>query len=120
MTDYLPKILVVDDYPANLAAMKKLLAGCSAQIFTASSGNEALTKTLDRDFSLILLDVQMPEMDGFETAEIIRTSGRTKVTPIIFLTAFSKDEQNIFKGYNSGLSIICLNRLVPQFFSVRS
>ncbi len=102
MTDYLPKILIVDDRPANLLAMKKLLAKSQAELFTASSGNEALNRIIDNDFALILLDVQMPDMDGFETAEIMRSSDYAAATPIIFVTAISKEQQHVFQGYETG------------------
>ena len=102
MTAYLPKILVVDDRPENLVAMKKVLAKIQAKLYTASSGNEALSLIIDNDFALILLDVQMPEMDGFETAEIMRSSDYAATTPIIFVTAISKEPQHVFRGYDSG------------------
>ncbi len=76
MSVYLPKILIVDDRPENLVAMKKVLARTQAKLYTASSGNEALSLIVSNDFALILLDVQMPEMDGFETAEIMRSLKR--------------------------------------------
>lgn len=97
-----PEILVVDDRPENLLAMKRLLRDLEAVICTASSGNEALEMVLDHDFALILLDVQMPDMDGFETAEMIRLYDKTAHVPIIFVTAISTEQQHIFKGYESG------------------
>lgn len=102
MTDSISKILIVDDLPANLVAMKKLLSKIHAEIYTASSGNEALSLIIDHDFALILLDVQMPGMDGFETAEIMRSSDYARITPIIFVTAISKEQQHVFRGYDSG------------------
>lgn len=102
MTVYLPKILIVDDRPENLVAMKKVLARTQARLYTASSGNEALSLIISNDFALILLDVQMPEMDGFETAEIMRSSDYAATTPIIFITAISKEQQHVFRGYDSG------------------
>lgn len=97
-------ILVVDDRPENLFSMKQLLEAEELQIsvITANSGLEALELTLKFDFSLILLDVQMPEMNGYETAELLRGSRKTKLIPIIFVTANSREENNIFKGYKSG------------------
>lgn len=97
-----PKILVVDDTPANLVAMRLLLRGVNAQIVEAASGNQALAATLDHDFALILLDVQMPEMDGFEVASLLSDDERTRGTPIIFVTAAYRDDVNRIKGYRHG------------------
>lgn len=95
-------ILIVDDKPANLMALRKLLAKPGLNIIDASSGNEALALLLEHDFALILLDVQMPDMDGFETAEIMRGNEETKNIPIIFVTAISKEQKYIFEGYDKG------------------
>ncbi len=97
-------ILVVDDRQENLFTMKQLLEAEDLEInvITADSGLEALEKTLEEDFALILMDVQMPEMSGYETAELLRGSRRTKLIPIIFVTANSREDNNIFKGYESG------------------
>lgn len=97
-----PEILVVDDRAENLLAMERLLEDLDAEIYSATSGNDALALVLDHDFALILLDVQMPDMDGFETAEMIRLSDETAHIPIIFVTAISKERQHVFKGYESG------------------
>ncbi len=97
-----PEILIVDDRAENLLAMERLLEDVDAEIYTASSGNDALSLVLDHDFALILLDVQMPDMDGFETAEMIRLSDEKAHIPIIFVTAISKEQQHVFKGYESG------------------
>jgi len=78
-----PEILIVDDRAENLLAMERLLEDVDAEIYTASSGNDALSLVLDHDFALILLDVQMPDMDGFETAEMIRLSDEKAHIPII-------------------------------------
>ncbi len=95
-------ILIVDDRPENLLALESLLENPSLNIIKANSGNEALGLVLEHDFALVLLDVQMPEMDGFETAELMRSSQKTKHIPIIFVTAISKEQQHIFKGYEAG------------------
>jgi two-component system sensor histidine kinase/response regulator len=95
-------ILIVDDRPENLLALESLLENPSLNIMKANSGNEALGLVLQHDFALVLLDVQMPEMDGFETAELMRSSQKTKHIPIIFVTAISKEQQHIFKGYEAG------------------
>lgn len=97
-----PNILVVDDTEANLVAMKTLLKQVDANVITASSGNEALACLLHQQFALILLDVQMPDMDGFETAELISKIEGYRQIPIIFVTAIEKDEQKAFKGYDLG------------------
>ena len=96
------KILIVDDREENLFAMEALLENPDLLIITARSGNEALGILLDQEVALILMDVQMPGMNGFETAELIRGSSRTRHIPIIFVTAISKEQRNIFQGYESG------------------
>lgn len=95
-------ILIVDDRPDNLFVLESLLENMNCNIIKATSGNEALSLMLDYDFALVLLDVQMPEMDGFETAELMRSNGRTRYIPIIFVTAISKEQKCIFKGYEVG------------------
>jgi signal transduction histidine kinase len=95
-------ILIVDDHPENLLALESILENPDLNILKASSGNEALGLLLDYDVSLVLLDVQMPGMDGFETAELMRSNDRTKNIPIIFVTAISKQRKHIFKGYEAG------------------
>ena len=96
------KILVVDDIPANLVAMRALLAGPDQEVLTAGSGAEALEMLLAHDVALALLDVQMPSMDGYALAELMRGSERTRHVPIIFLTAGSKEARASFRGYESG------------------
>jgi diguanylate cyclase (GGDEF)-like protein len=98
----LPKILVVDDTAANLIAMRRLLASSNAQIFEAASGNEALALCLDHRFALILLDVNMPGMDGFEVATLLGAAEQLRDTPIIFVTAAYADDLHQLKGYRSG------------------
>ncbi len=95
-------ILIVDDQPANLLALESLLERPDIQVLKAGSGNEALGIMLETDVALVLMDVQMPEMDGFETAELMRQSTRTRHIPIIFVTAISKEQQHVFRGYESG------------------
>ena len=104
MTSYpsIPKILIVDDRPANLVAMKKMLSAVTAELVFAGSGNEALALTLQYKFALCLLDVMMPEMDGFETADLMRQNDATMGMPIIFVTAMDKSDKHIFQGYASG------------------
>jgi len=97
-----PKILVVDDTHANLVAMRVLLADCGAELLEASSGNQALAMCLDHEFALILLDVNMPDMDGFEVASLLGESGQLQETPIIFVTAAYADDLHRLKGYRFG------------------
>ncbi|NHN28260.1 response regulator [Paenibacillus agricola] len=96
------KILVVDDREENLYAMEKILKTLGCAIFKAHSGNEALSYTLRHDFALILLDVNMPEMNGFELAEILHGNKTTKRIPIIFVTAIHKEDASVYKGYETG------------------
>jgi diguanylate cyclase (GGDEF)-like protein len=95
-------LLVVDDYPENLVTMRAVLQRQDWCIITASSGIEALTVLLEREVDLVLLDVQMPGMDGFEVARLMRGSHRTRLTPIIFLTANEQSKDAVHKGYASG------------------
>jgi len=95
-------VLLVDDKPENLLALENLLENPDLNIVRATSGNEALGLMLEYDFALVLLDVQMPGMDGFETAGLMRGNERTKHIPIIFVTAISKEQRHVFKGYETG------------------
>ncbi|QJX01636.1 response regulator [Alcanivorax sp. IO_7] len=94
-------ILVVDDHRENLVAMEALLEE-GRNLVMAQSGNEALALALKHDFALVLLDVQMPEMDGFEVAQLMRRNRKTRHIPIIFVTAISKEQRYVFKGYETG------------------
>src|SRR4051812_31133767 len=95
-------ILLVDDRPENLLALEGVLEPIGRPLMRALSGDEALKKLLTEDVAVILLDVQMPGMDGFETADYIKRLERTKHIPIIFLTALSTDTEHVFRGYASG------------------
>ncbi len=95
-------ILIVDDRPENLLTLEGILENEELNILKAHSGNEALSIMLEHNVSLVLMDVQMPGMDGFEVAEIMRSTDRTKYIPIIFVTAISKQRQHIFRGYETG------------------
>lgn len=97
-----PSMLIVDDTPENLVALEAVLEDVDCEVDTAESGNEALSRLLKKEYALVLLDVQMPEMDGFEVAEIMRSNPRTANVPIIFVTAISKEDQYVKKGYESG------------------
>lgn len=95
-------ILIVDDNQSNLYSLKKLLESKSFQVDTAESGEEALMKALKNDYALIILDVQMPDMDGFEVAETLAGYSKTKEVPIIFLSAVNTEKRFITRGYASG------------------
>ena len=96
------KCLLVDDLEDNLLALAALLQSEDVETFCAQSGPEALELLLVHDFALAFLDVQMPDMDGFELAELMRGSERTRHVPIIFVTAGAREQQRVFKGYESG------------------
>ncbi len=95
-------VLLVDDHPENLIALEAILGELGQNLVFANSGEEALRCLLHQDFAVILLDVQMPGMDGFETASLIRQRQRSRNTPIIFLTAFSTSDDLMVKGYSLG------------------
>ncbi len=95
-------VLLVDDRPENLLALEGILEPLGQNLLYAQSGEDALRQLLLHDVAVILLDVQMPELDGFETASLIKQRERTKHIPIIFVTAISKDEQQVFRGYSAG------------------
>ena len=107
-------VLAVDDIPENLAALEALLDGDSIELVQARSGSEALELLLKRDFAVALLDVQMPGMDGFELAELMRGTERTRRIPIIFLTAVATDERRKFQGYEAGAVDYLLKPVDPQ------
>ncbi|WP_407561576.1 two-component system response regulator [Streptomyces sp. 184] len=96
------KILLVDDRPENLLALEAILSALDQHLVRASSGEEALKALLTEDFAVILLDVQMPGMDGFETAAHIKRRERTRDIPIIFLTAINHGPHHTFRGYAAG------------------
>src|SRR6478672_7728208 len=101
MTDR-AKILMVDDRPENLLALEAILGSLDLDLVRATSGDEALRALLRHDFALILLDAQMPGMDGYETATRIKRRTRTRDVPIIFLTAVDKDLNSSYRGYVAG------------------
>lgn len=95
-------ILIVDDNPDNLPPIERLLASPDLNIIHATSGRQAIALTEKHDFALILMDVRMPDMDGFETAAHIHENPDTTDVPIIFVTAIGKDQKDIYKGYQAG------------------
>jgi PAS domain S-box-containing protein len=102
MMDARVNILLVDDQPSNLLALDSILGDMELNIVSVESGRKALKALLDREFAVILLDVQMPELDGFETAQLIRQRDKSRDTPIIFLTALSRSEDHVYRGYELG------------------
>jgi signal transduction histidine kinase/HPt (histidine-containing phosphotransfer) domain-containing protein len=109
-----PNILVVDDREENLVSMEALLSEADACIHKARSGNEALSLMLDNTYALVLLDVQMPEMDGFEIAELMRSKKKTQHVPIIFVTAISHEQKYVFKGYELGAVDYLFKPIEPE------
>jgi len=107
-------VLLVDDHPQNLLALEAILNSLGQNLVKAHSGAEALRCLLNQDFAVILLDVQMPGMDGFETAKLIRQRERSLNTPIIFLTAFSTSDTLVFKGYSLGAVDYLFKPLQPE------
>jgi PAS domain S-box-containing protein len=107
------KLLLVDDTPENLISLEAALYGLGEELVMAHSGKEALRHLLNDDFAAILLDVRMPEMDGFETAELIRSRPRSRQTPIIFLTGY-KSEEHLFRGYDLGAVDFLFKPIVPE------
>lgn len=102
MTDNRVNVLLVDDRAENLLALEAILEPLGQLLIRANSGPEALRRVLETDFAVILLDVQMPGMNGFEVAEIIKSRERSRTIPIIFLSAISKEDAYVFKGYSMG------------------
>ncbi|NQE36555.1 response regulator [Microcoleus asticus] len=110
-------VLLVDDRPENLVALEAILNSPSYNLVQANSGAEALRCLLNEDFAVILLDVQMPGMDGFETATLIRSRDRSRSTPIIFITAFSSNDTHVFKGYSLGAVDYLFKPLEPEILT---
>lgn len=114
------KILLVDDLPENLFALELILSSKDYLCIRANSGNEALKILLhDQDFAIILMDVQMPEMDGFETVELIREIETLKHIPIIFLTASMENSVHIYKGYLAGAVDYLIKPLIPEILKAK-
>ena len=111
-----PKVLIVDDKLENLIALETLLQDIEAKCVRALSGNEALQLSLEYEFACIILDVQMPGMNGFEVAELLRMKKDTEHIPIIFVTAISKEDKYIFKGYEVGAVDYIFKPIEPLIF----
>lgn len=112
------KVLLVDDLPENLLALRSLIQTEDRTIFQASSADEALSLLLEHEFALAILDVKMPGMNGFELAELMRGTAKTKRIPIIFVSAVGRDMDYAFRGYESGAVDFLHKPLSP--FEVRS
>ena len=108
-------ILLVDDQPANLVALEAMLQGLGQNLIRAESGREALKWLLTNEFAVILLDVKMPEMDGFETAALIRQRDKSRHTPILFLTAADNSQTHAVRGYAVGAVDYLVKPVVPEF-----
>jgi two-component system, sensor histidine kinase and response regulator len=108
-------ILLVDDQPANLVALEAMLQGLGQNLIKAESGREALRWVLTHEFAVILLDVKMPDMDGFETAELIRQRDKSRHTPILFLTAGDSTQTQAVRGYAVGAVDYLVKPVVPEF-----
>jgi len=108
------KILLVDDEPKSLFALQELLSTLGQNLMIAQSGEEALRLALKNDFAVILLDVRMPGIDGFETARLIRGRERSRLTPIIFLTAAADEMSSMFRGYEVGAVDYLQKPVVPE------
>ncbi|MEC4814886.1 MAG: response regulator [Scytonema sp. PMC 1069.18] len=107
-------ILLVDDYPTNLFLLEAMLGNLGHNLVKATSGKEALEYVVNQDFALILLDIQMPKLDGFETAKLIRQHLRSQHTPIIFITAFHNNLHKVLQGYSFGAVDYLVKPIVPE------
>lgn len=114
-----PSVLLVDDRLENLLALESVLGDLGARLVRAGSGAEALKRLLEADFALILLDVQMPELDGFQTATLIRQREKSRRTPILFLTALSTSDQYVFKGYSFGAVDYVIKPFAPEILKAK-
>ncbi len=113
------RVLAVDDNPQKLEILRDMLAGMDIELIKASSGREALKLLLEGKFAVILMDVSMPEMDGFETAGLIRQRDESKETPIIFITAYQESELKSFAGYQAGAVDYLVMPIVPQVLQAK-
>jgi two-component system sensor histidine kinase/response regulator len=112
-------VLIVDDTPAKLTSLVAIVSGMELEIETATSGEQALRQLLKRDFALILLDVNMPTMDGFETAKLIRSRPRSEYTPIIFVTAEANSEAERISGYTLGAVDFIYSPIIPEILRAK-
>ncbi|HWO09506.1 MAG TPA: response regulator [Polyangiaceae bacterium] len=121
VVDALPSdILVVDDTPENLTAIEVALDELNYRLVKAQSGKEALRRLLKQDFALILLDVQMPGMTGFETARLIRARDRSRQVPIIFITAYDRDDEEVLEAYRLGAVDFLFKPIQPEILKAKA
>src|SRR5262245_29730548 len=113
-------ILVVDDNDTNLVAIEAALMPLGRKLVLARSGVEALARLLEQDFALIILDVAMPGMDGFETARLVRSRARNRATPIIFITGLSWHDDEILKGYELGAFDFLMKPIRPEVLRAKA
>src|SRR5437016_1105248 len=113
-------ILVVDDNDTNLIAIEAALTPVGRKLVLARSGVEALARLLEQDFALIILDVAMPGMDGFETARLVRSRARSRTTPIIFITGMSWQDDEIIKGYELGAFDFLIKPIRPEVLRAKA
>jgi signal transduction histidine kinase len=117
---YAADILVVDDSQANLIAIEAALGDLGGRVVRAQSGGEALRLLLERDFALVLLDVKMPSMDGFETARMIRARKRSRHTPIVFITAYGRDDREVNAAYALGAVDFLFKPIAPEVLRAKA
>src|SRR3954469_2838760 len=113
-------ILVVDDHQTNLVAIEAALSPLGRKLNLAHSGTEALGRLLERDFALIILDVEMPGMDGFETAKLVRSRERNRATPIIFITGLSWENDPVLRGYELGAFAFLMKPIRPEVLRAKA
>jgi PAS domain S-box-containing protein len=114
-----PRLLLVDDRPENLLALEAVLEPLGHELVSVTSGPDALKQLLLHDFACILLDVQMPELDGFELARLIKKRERSQTIPIIFITALSKDERHVYRGYSAGAVDYIFKPIDPEILRAK-
>src|SRR5881394_1004700 len=115
----IPSVLLVDDRPENLLALEAILKSLGVRLVSARSGEEALLSLLRETFAVILLDVQMPRLDGLQTAELIKQREQTRHIPIIFITALSRETAYVFKGYAQGAVDYLLKPVDPDILRAK-
>ena len=113
-------IRLVDDRRETLFALENLLELEGLSITSVESGQDALRQVLDKEFALVVMDVQMPGMDGYETAELMRSNSKTKHIPIIFVSAVNKDEHHLFRGYDSGAVDYLFKPIEPKILASKT
>src|SRR4030088_238148 len=112
-------ILVVDDNPAKRLALVSVLESLDQNLVPAGSGQDALRLLLNHDYAVILLDVKMPDMDGLETAKLIRSRERSKHTPIIFVTSYVQEEMDLLQGYSLGAVDFVFTPIIPDILRAK-